>query len=61
MPGFDAAPQSLYWYDEAIVALTNYMAKDGFLFRMYGSLAVTTMPTRTSPAATSTASSGSST
>ena len=59
--GFDAAPQSLYWYDEAIVALNHDMAKDGFLFRMYGSLAFTTMPARTSPAATSTASFGSST
>ena len=38
--GFDAAPQSLYWYDEAIVALNRDMARDGFLFRMYGSLAV---------------------
>ena len=38
--GFDAAPQSLYWYDEAIVALNHDMAKDGFLFRMYGTLAV---------------------
>ena len=36
--GLDAAPQSLYWYDEAIVAPNHDMAKDGFLFRMYGSL-----------------------
>lgn len=37
--GFDAAPQSLYWYSEAVVALNRDMSKDGFLFRMYGSLA----------------------
>jgi hypothetical protein len=38
--GFDAAPQSLYWYSEAITALNRDMAKDGFLSRVYGSLAV---------------------
>jgi hypothetical protein len=37
--GFDAAPQSLYWYKEAVVALNRDMSKDGYLFRMYGSLA----------------------
>jgi hypothetical protein len=38
--GFDAAPQSLAWYSEAIVALNRDIAKDGFLIRTYGSLAV---------------------
>ena len=38
--GFDAAPQSLYWYSEAISALNRDMAKDGVLLRVYGSLAV---------------------
>ncbi len=38
--GFDAAPQSLYWYSEAITALKRDLAKDGFLLRVYGSLAV---------------------
>jgi hypothetical protein len=37
--GFDAAPRSLYWYKAAIVALNRDISKDGFLFRMYGSLA----------------------
>ena len=37
--GFDAAPQSLYWYSEAIAAVNGDMAKDGFLLRTYGSLA----------------------
>jgi cellulose biosynthesis protein BcsS len=38
--GFDAAPQSLYWYSEAITALNRDMAQDGLLVRVYGSLAV---------------------
>ncbi|MEO8421623.1 MAG: cellulose biosynthesis protein BcsS [Hyphomicrobium sp.] len=38
--GFDAAPQSLYWYSEGIAALNGDIAKDGFLLRTYGSLAV---------------------
>ena len=37
--GFDAAPQSLYWYSEAVVALNRDMSKSGFLLRLYGSLA----------------------
>jgi hypothetical protein len=37
--GFDAAPQSLYWYSEAVTALNGDMAKDAFLLRTYGSLA----------------------
>jgi hypothetical protein len=37
--GFDAVPQSLAWYSEAIVALNHNIAKDGFLLRTYGSLA----------------------
>jgi hypothetical protein len=36
--GFDAAPQSLYWYSEVIAAVNGDMAKDGFLLRSYGSL-----------------------
>jgi len=42
--GFDAAPQSLYWYSEAITALNRDMARDGFLLRVYGSLAVYQYP-----------------
>ena len=38
--GFDAAPQSLYWYSEAISALNRDMGKDGVLLRVYGSVAV---------------------
>ena len=38
--GFDTAPQSLYWYKEAIVALNRDIAKSGFLMRLYGSVAV---------------------
>jgi hypothetical protein len=38
--GFDAAPQSLYWYKEAIVALNRDMAKSGFLMRLSGGVAV---------------------
>ena len=38
--GFDAAPQSLYWYSEAISALNHDMGKDGFLLRVSGSVAV---------------------
>ncbi len=38
--GFDAAPQSLAWYSDGIVALNGNIAKDGFLLRTYGSLAV---------------------
>ncbi len=38
--GFDVAPQSLYWYGEGITALNRDMAKDGFLLRVFGSLAV---------------------
>jgi Cellulose biosynthesis protein BcsS len=38
--GFDAAPQALAWYSEAIVALNRNINKDGFLLRTYGSLAV---------------------
>jgi Cellulose biosynthesis protein BcsS len=37
--GFDAAPQSLYWYSQVIAALNGDMAKDGFRLRTYGSLA----------------------
>ena len=37
--GFDAAPSSLDFYNEAIVALNHDMAKTGFLFRMSSSLA----------------------
>ena len=42
--GFDAAPQSLYWYSEGIVALNRDIGKDGFLLRTYGSLAVYQYP-----------------
>ena len=59
--GLDAAPQSLYWYDEAIVALNHDMAKDGFLFRMYGSLAVYNYASSDVPGGNVTASFGSST
>jgi hypothetical protein len=38
--GFDAAPQSLYWYKEAIVALNRDIAKSGFLMRLSGGVAV---------------------
>lgn len=38
--GFDTAPQSLYWYKEAVVAVNRDMAKSGFLVRLYGSVAV---------------------
>jgi hypothetical protein len=38
--GFDTAPQSLYWYKEAIVALNRDIGKSGFLMRLYGSLAI---------------------
>ena len=38
--GFDAAPQSLYWYSEAITALNRDIGKDGALLRVYGSVAV---------------------
>jgi hypothetical protein len=38
--GFDAAPQSLYWYSEAISALNGDTGKDGVLLRVYGSVAV---------------------
>lgn len=38
--GIDAAPQSLYWYKEAITALNGDMAKSGFLMRFYGSVSV---------------------
>jgi hypothetical protein len=38
--GFDAAPQSLYWYKGAVVALNRDMAKSGFLVRLFGSVAV---------------------
>ena len=38
--GFDVAPQSLYWYTEAITAVNGDIAKSGFLLRTYGSLAV---------------------
>jgi hypothetical protein len=38
--GFDTAPQSLYWYKEAIVAVNRDMAKSGFLVRLYGSVAI---------------------
>jgi hypothetical protein len=38
--GFDAAPQSLYWYSEAISALNGDTGKDGALVRVYGSVAV---------------------
>ena len=37
--GFDAAPQSLYWYSGGIAAVNGDMAKDGFLLRTYGSFA----------------------
>jgi hypothetical protein len=42
--GFDAAPHSLYWYSEAVVALNRNIARDGFLLRTYGSLAVYDYP-----------------
>lgn len=38
--GFDAAPQSLYWYSESIAALNHDMAKDGLRLRVSGGLAV---------------------
>ena len=38
--GFDAAPQSLYWYKEAIVALNGDIAKSGFLMRLSGGVSV---------------------
>ncbi len=38
--GFDAAPQSLYWYSEGITALNRDLGKDGALLRVYGSVAV---------------------
>ena len=38
--GFDTAPQSLYWYKEAIVAMNHDLAKSGILVRLYGSVAV---------------------
>jgi len=37
--GFDTAPQSLYWYSEAVVALNRDMGKTGLLLRAYSSLA----------------------
>jgi hypothetical protein len=42
--GFDAAPQSLYWYSEGVVALNRDIGRDGFLLRSYGSLAVYQYP-----------------
>lgn len=36
--GFDAAPQSLYWYTEGVAALNGDMGKSGFLMRSYGSI-----------------------
>ena len=38
--GFDAAPRSVTWYSDGIVALNGNIAKDGFLLRSYGSLSV---------------------
>lgn len=37
--GFDAAPQSLYWYGEVDRAFNGDLAKDGAVLRVYSSLA----------------------
>jgi len=37
--GFDAAPQSLYWYGEVDHAFNGDLAKDGAVLRVYNSLA----------------------